>query len=167
MSTETQHYHMSFLSQLGWIRAISDGQALIRLDWNQTGWQSADRPDNVSRETIAQLAEYFAGERQQFTLVINPEGKSAAGKHWLQIMAQIPYGKIVTYSDFAHAAGFPKASRAAGSACASNPIPIIYPCHRVVRSDGSLGNYGGGSDLPPPHQENLARKAALITLEQH
>ena len=55
--------------------------------------------------------------------------------------------------------------RAAGTACSSNPSPIIYPCHRVVRQGGALGNYGGGSALSPKHPENLARKQALIDLE--
>ena len=66
----------------------------------------------------------------------------------------------------AAAAGKPNAARAAGSTCAGNPIPIIYPCHRVVRSGGALGNYGGGSTLDPKHPENLGRKQALIDLER-
>ncbi|MGB2073464.1 MAG: methylated-DNA--[protein]-cysteine S-methyltransferase, partial [Candidatus Puniceispirillaceae bacterium] len=79
--------------------------------------------------------------------------------------ARIPYGTVMTYGEFATLAGKPKAVRAAGSACASNPIPIIYPCHRVVRADGSLGNYGGGSDHHPTHPNNLARKSDLLRLE--
>ena len=71
----------------------------------------------------------------------------------------------MTYGEFAALAGKPKAARAAGSACASNPIPIIYPCHRVVRADGSLGNYGGGSNHHPTHPDNLARKGDLLKLE--
>ncbi|MAI21203.1 MAG: hypothetical protein CMM65_02105 [Rhodospirillaceae bacterium] len=63
-------------------------------------------------------------------------------------------------------AGKPQAPRAAGSACARNPIPIIYPCHRVVRSGGGLGNYGGGSDHHPTSAANLDRKRYLIELEQ-
>ena len=80
-------------------------------------------------------------------------------------MAQIPYGTVMTYGEFAAFARKPKAARAAGSACASNPIPIIYPCHRVVRADGSLGNYGGGSDQHPTHPDNLTRKSDLLRLE--
>ena len=56
--------------------------------------------------------------------------------------------------------------RAAGTACSTNPIPIIYPCHRVVRAGGALGNYGGGSNLDPKHPDNLGRKQALIDLER-
>ena len=74
-------------------------------------------------------------------------------------------GTTVSYAAFAAAAGHPKAARAAGTACATNPVPIIYPCHRVLRTDGQLGNYGGGSHLPPTHQDNLQRKAFLISHE--
>ena len=80
-------------------------------------------------------------------------------------MAKIPYGTVMSYAEFARFAGKPRAARAAGSVCASNPIPIIYPCHRVIRSDGRLGNYGGGSDHHSTHPSNLERKAALIGFE--
>jgi methylated-DNA-[protein]-cysteine S-methyltransferase len=158
-------YFTSLKTVFGWIRPISDGQSLIRLDWNQTGWDGSDRPDDVSRETKSQLEAFFAGNLHQFNLPLAPAGKSVAGKHWLEVMARIPYGTVVTYGEFATLAGNPKAVRAAGSACASNPIPIIYPCHRVVRADSSLGNYGGGSDHHPSHPDNLARKSELLRLE--
>ena len=130
-------------TDFGLIRPISNGHSLIRLDWNQTGWDHSDQPDDVSRETQSQLEAFFAGRLHQISLPLAPAGRSAAGKKWLEAMAQIPYGTVMTYGEFAALAGKPKAARAAGSACAGNPIPIIYPCHRVVRADGSLGNYGG------------------------
>ena len=158
-------YFTSLRTDFGWIRPISNGQSLIRLDWNQTGWDDLDHPDNVSRETISQLEAFFAGNLHQFNLPLAPAGKSATGKHWLEVMARIPYGTMVTYAEFAALTGKPKAARAAGSACASNPIPIIYPCHRVVCANGSLGNYGGGSDQHTTHPDNLARKGDLLKLE--
>ena len=158
-------YFTSLKTDFGWIRPISNGQSLIRLDWNQTGWNALDHPDNVSRETKSQLEAFFAGNLHQFNLPLAPAGKSAAGKQWLEVMARLPYGTVMTYAQFAALAGKPKAARAAGSACASNPIPIIYPCHRVVRADGSLGNYGGGSGLDPTHPDNLVRKGDLLRLE--
>ncbi len=161
----TTHFQMTFHSPLGWFRAVSDNTALIRLDWDQSLWNTPDRPDDVSRETITQLKEYFAGQRRSFDLPINPERKSETARHWLDIMMQIPYGSTITYKEFAAAAGKPQAQRAAGTACASNPIPIIFPCHRIIRSDGTLGHYGGGSSLPPNNTSNLARKLALISLE--
>ncbi len=160
------HSRTTFHFPLGWIRAVSDGKSLIRLDWDQSGWDEPDKPDYVSRETISQLKDYFSGKRIRFDLPVDPEGKSRVACHWLNIMMQIPYGSTITYQEFAAAAGKPKAPRAAGTVCASNPIPIIYPCHRVVKSNGTMGNYGGGSSLPPSDASNLARKEALILLER-
>ena len=159
------HFFTSFKTDFGWIRPVSNGQSLIRLDWNQIGWDDNDYPDNVSRETKKQLKAFFAGHIRQFSLPLAPAGKSATGKKWLEIMATIPYGTVLTYGEFATLAGNSKAARAAGSACANNPIPIIYPCHRVICANGSLGNYGGGSDQHPTHPNNLARKGDLLRLE--
>ena len=152
-------------TSLGWIRATSDGQHLIFLDWNQTGWANRDQPDHVSRETITQLTAYFHGVLRCFDLPLLPAGASQSQRHWLSVMATIPFGTTISYAEFATATGHPKAARAAGTACATNPIPIIYPCHRVLRKDGQLGNYGGGSHLPPTHQDNIQRKAFLIRHE--
>lgn len=160
-----QFYTSTLQNDFGWMRPISDGTSLVRLDWNQVGWHEPDRPDRVSRETKSQLEAFFDGRLQQFAIPLAPAGTSATGQYWLTIMAKIPFGTVMSYAAFASYAGKPKAARAAGSICASNPIPIIYPCHRVVRTDGTLGNYGGGSDLHPTHPDNIARKAALIRLE--
>ena len=158
-------YFTSLQTDFGWFRPISNGQSLIQLGWNQIGWNETDHPDNVSRETKSQLEAFFAGHLRQFNLPLAPDGKSAAGKRWLEVMAGIPYGTVMTYGEFAAFAYKPQAARAAGSACASNPIPIIYPCHRVVRAGGDLGNYGGGSGQDPTHPDNLARKGDLLRLE--
>jgi methylated-DNA-[protein]-cysteine S-methyltransferase len=158
-------YFISFKTDFGWIRPISNSHSLIRLDWNQTGWIYSDRPDHVSRETKRQLEAFFAGNLHQFDLPLAPTGKRTSAKRWLEIMADIPYGTVMTYGEFAAFAGRPNAARAAGSACARNPIPIIYPCHRVVRADGNLGNYGGGSDYHPTHPDNQTRKSNLLRLE--
>lgn len=162
----TQTFHITMTTGLGHMCPVSDGRHLIRLDWNQTPFAGEDHPDDVSRETAAQLEAYLAGRLKIFDLPLRAEGKSPAGHAWLEEMAKIPYGMLMTYGEFAAAAGKPRAPRAAGSACASNPIPIIYPCHRVVRSGGALGNYGGGSTLDPKHPDNLGRKQALIDLER-
>ncbi len=77
-------------------------------------------------------------------------------RHVLDELRDVGYGTTVSYSQLAEAAGNPRAVRAVGSACATNPIPIVIPCHRVLRSDGSLGGYGGG----------LHVKRALLDLEQ-
>lgn len=160
-----QFYTSSIQTNFGWLRPISDGTDLIRLDWNQIGWDEPDRPDNVSRETALQLQAYFSNQLYKFTLPLAPIGKTIASQHWLNAMLKIPYATTITYAELAVFADKPNAPRAAGTACATNPIPIIYPCHRVVRTDGTLGNYGGGSDLQATHSSNLARKATLLHLE--
>ena len=150
----------------GWITVYSDGQSITRLDMAADGTNDSTNADDVSRETYHQITAYLAGTRQHFTLPLMAEGTSQAGKSWLAAMALIPYGTTISYAEYAALAGKPQAPRAAGTACSTNPIPIIYPCHRVVRSDGALGHYGGGSTLPARHPENLARKRALINLER-
>ncbi|MFL2844751.1 MAG: methylated-DNA--[protein]-cysteine S-methyltransferase [Candidatus Puniceispirillaceae bacterium] len=159
-------YTMHCQTSVGWFRAVSDGNYLIRLDWNQAGWAQHDPPDDVSRETIIQLKAYFHGKLQYFNLPLLPSGVSQIQRHWLDTMANIPFGTTISYTELATAAGHPKAARAAGMACATNPILIIYPCHRVLRKDGSVGNYSGSAHLPPWHADNLGRKAFLIDLER-
>jgi methylated-DNA-[protein]-cysteine S-methyltransferase len=160
-----QFFVSSLKTDFGWMRPISDGNSLVKLDWNQTGWHEPDRPDHVSRETKSQLKAFFKGHLRQFTLPLAPTGKDPIGQRWLNAMANIPYGTVMSYAEFAGSVGKPRAARAAGSICASNPIPIIYPCHRVICTNGNLGNYGGGSHFHPKHPDNLARKAALIRFE--
>jgi methylated-DNA-[protein]-cysteine S-methyltransferase len=161
-----RQFHTTCHSRFGYMRAVSDGRHLIRLDWDQERFAAPENPDDVSRETCRQLAAYLAGRRTFFDLPLRPEGTSEAGRFWLTAMARIPYGTVVSYTAFAALAGKPQAPRAAGTACSTNPIPIIYPCHRVVRRGGALGNYGGGSGLSPRHPDNLGRKQALIDLER-
>ena len=159
-------FHTTFHSRFGHMRAVSDGQHVIRLDWDQDKFTAPDNPDDVSRETCRQLAAYLAGERRAFDLPLLAAEKSETGRFWLTVLARIPYGTTMSYGEFAALAGKPQAPRAAGTACSTNPIPIIYPCHRVVQRSGTLGNYGGGSSLSPRHPDNLGRKQALIDLER-
>ena len=94
-----------------------------------------------------QLEEYFSGQRFEFTVTLDPDCLNAAsfrGRTQL-MLASIPYGTTWSYGQLAHAAGNQKASRAAGTSCATNPVPLLLPCHRVVRGNGALGNYLGGT----------------------
>ena len=100
----------------------------------------------VLRRAAAQLDEYFAGKRRHFSVPvampgINPESFTARARTHL---LDIPFGDTWTYGDLAAACGSPGAARAAGSACAMNPVPIIVPCHRIVPASGGIGNYSGG-----------------------
>jgi methylated-DNA-[protein]-cysteine S-methyltransferase len=97
------------------------------------------RLDEVRRE----LEEYFAGRRRSF------DRRLSRGYRRIVLEAlsrEVPYGQTVSYKELAERTGNPKASRAVGSAMATNPIPIVVPCHRVLRTGGALGGYGGGLD---------------------
>ena len=98
--------------------------------------------DLVRRE----LDEYFAGKRKAFDLPLDRRLSHGFRLEALEALSKVPYGRTVTYSELARRAGRPRAQRAAGSACGSNPIPIVVPCHRVVRTGGAIGNYGGGPE---------------------
>jgi methylated-DNA-[protein]-cysteine S-methyltransferase len=109
------------------------------------------RLDDVRR----QLDEYFAGRRRGFELKTDRALIHGFARSVLAQTARIPYGSFLTYAEVAAEAGSPRAHRAAGSALARNPIPIVIPCHRVLRSGGQIGNYGGGPEM----------KARLLQLE--
>lgn len=115
---------------------------------------------------LVNLSAYFAGRLTAFTIPLRPAEVSQARQHWLDVMANIAFGTTISYATFAAAAGAPKAARAAGTACATNPIPIIYPCHQVIRKNGTIGHYGRGCQLAPSHKDNVARKAFLIAHEK-
>jgi methylated-DNA-[protein]-cysteine S-methyltransferase len=93
-----------------------------------------------------ELDEYFAGTRRHFELTVDWRLVRGFGRAVLRYTSRIPYGQVRTYREVAGHAGSPAASRAAGNALGANPIPIVVPCHRVVRSGGGLGGYGGGID---------------------
>jgi methylated-DNA-[protein]-cysteine S-methyltransferase len=107
-------------------------------------------------EERRELDDYFAGRRHAFELPIDWQLSGGFLLRARQGIAAIPYGETRTYTDLARAAGNERAVRAAGSACSRNPIPLVVPCHRVLRSDGSLGGYAGGLEM----------KQRLLDLEQ-
>jgi methylated-DNA-[protein]-cysteine S-methyltransferase len=109
------------------------------------------RLDDVRRE----LDEFFAGSRRGFDVPIDWALTTGFTQRVLQATWAIPFGAVATYRDVATEAGSPKAVRAAGNALSSNPIPIVVPCHRVLRTGGGLGGYTGGLD----------KKETLLRLE--
>lgn len=98
--------------------------------------------DDVAR----QLDEYFAGRRRVFEVPVDLQLSKGFRRAVLTHLLDIPYGVTESYTVVARSAGNPGAVRAAGSACATNPIPLVVPCHRVVRSDGTFGQYRGGTE---------------------
>jgi methylated-DNA-[protein]-cysteine S-methyltransferase len=100
----------------------------------------SDRLDPVRRA----LDRYFAGKRLEFDVAVDLGRVPPFQRRVLDATARIPAGRVATYTQVAVRAGSPRASRAAGNALHANPVAIIVPCHRVLRTDGSLGGYGGG-----------------------
>jgi methylated-DNA-[protein]-cysteine S-methyltransferase len=101
----------------------------------------------------SQLDRYFAGDLKQFDVPLDWRLTRGFRREVLRATAAIPYGSTASYAQMAEKAGSPRAVRAAGSALATNPLPIIVPCHRVLRSDGKVGAYLGGTSMK---QELLA-----------
>ena len=93
-----------------------------------------------------QLDEYFSGRRRHFEVALDRRLSHGYRLAVLEELSRVPYGQTVSYRDLAERTGKPNASRAVGTAMATNPIPIVVPCHRVLRSGGALGGYGGGLD---------------------
>ncbi len=101
---------------------------------------------SLLQETARQLENYLAGRLHTFDLPLDLYGTAFQKAVW-QALRAIPYGQVWSYAQVAAAVGRPQAARAIGAAVAANPLPIIIPCHRVVRADGSLGGYGGGAEM--------------------
>ena len=140
---------------LGGLRLHAQAGLLTAIDFDaHPRGQRADDP--VLDEAERQLSEYFDGRRTEFDLPLASEGSEFQKKVWAELR-RIPYGETATYGDIARRLGYePVISRAVGVANASNPLPIVVPCHRVIGSDGKLTGYAGGID----------RKRALLELEQ-
>jgi methylated-DNA-[protein]-cysteine S-methyltransferase len=100
------------------------------------------RLDSAARE----LDEYFAGARRQFDIPLDWRLSAGFRSTVLHHLPEIGYGHTASYATVARRAGNPKAVRAVGTACATNPLPVVVPCHRVVRSDGAMGGYLGGAE---------------------
>ncbi|MCD5421063.1 methylated-DNA--[protein]-cysteine S-methyltransferase [Rhodococcus pyridinivorans] len=104
---------------------------------------------------VRQLDEYFAGTRTHFDVPLDLRLADGFRREVITRLPEIEYGRTASYAEIAAAAGSPRAVRAVGTACAKNPLPVVVPCHRVVRSDGSMGQYVGGVEA----------KRALLQLE--
>ena len=113
--------------------------------------EAPGRLDVVARE----LDEYFAGRLHSFDLPLDWRLSSGFRRTVLNHLTDIDYGHTASYATVARLAGNPKAVRAVGTACATNPLPVVVPCHRVLRSDGTLGGYLGGVEA----------KRTLLSLE--
>lgn len=153
---------------VGTLLLAATGRGLVRVAYDREGHDAVlatlaarisprilrapARLDAVRRE----LDEYFAGRRTAFDLPLDFALSGGFRETVQRSLPRIGYGHTLSYKDVAVAVGNPAAVRAVGTACATNPLPIVVPCHRVVRTDGSPGGYVGGPDT----------KTTLLTLER-
>lgn len=127
--------------------------ALLASEQQRFGSTPAESPDQLKRWKL-ELDEYFEGERRTFSQPLDLPGTNFR-QHAQRELTSIRYGSTVSYGEFAKRIGHPGAARAVGTACATNPIPIALPCHRIVAANGGMGGYSG----------QLWRKTALLELE--
>jgi methylated-DNA-[protein]-cysteine S-methyltransferase len=110
-------------------------------------------------EVIQQIGGYLDGKRRTFNLAIDWSVTTCFQKQVFGILLKVPFGEVITYGEIAHRLGNPKAARAVGRAGATNPIPIVIPCHRVIGADGKLHGYRA--------PKGMETKAWLLALERH
>jgi methylated-DNA-[protein]-cysteine S-methyltransferase len=160
-TTSTRHVVVD--SPIGPLTLVRDDEGLTGLyypghwtrpDRNSFGPRVAPSDDHGFDEAVIQLREYFAGERQDFDLPLNPRGSDTARRVW-RLLAEIPYGQTTTYGELARKVGGGVDPRDIGGFVGDNPLSILIACHRVVGSTGKLTGYAGGLD----------RKRYLLELE--
>ena len=150
------NYQVIYLSPVGKLKLVSDGEYLIGLHF----WRKSDRESQAEGqpkirpfpEVVRQLDEYFDGKRTEFDIPIRFVGTPFQVKAW-QALQGIPFGETISYKEEAERVG--SVPRAVGLANGQNPVAIIVPCHRVIGANGHLVGYGGGLDL----------KKALLSFE--
>lgn len=136
-------------SPLGPLRLVATDDALVAVllpgqpDARPAAAATHDRHDVLDR-AAQELAEYFAGARQRFTLPLAPLTGTDFQRAVWTALGKIPFGELRTYGDVARAIGAPRAVRAVGAANGQNPLSIVVPCHRVVGANGALTGYAGG-----------------------
>jgi len=164
---ETLFGHL-FSSSIGTLQLVASPDGLVYLGFSSKGqaaltaWQrrhapkahlTMERHEWVMRAR-QEVLEFLRGERRNFECSLDLRCTEFARKAYAALQ-RIPYGATASYGEIAHALGQPLAARAVGHACATNPLPLFIPCHRVIASGGGLGGFGGGLDL----------KRALLAIE--
>jgi len=140
-------------SPIGALRLVASDSALVAVLWPEEKEGRVtfdDEPQTAAHHPIidkasVQLDEYFAGDRRDFDLPLDPQGTEFQRQCWWAL-AEIPFGETSTYGKQAARIGRPKAIRAVGSANGRNPLSIVLPCHRVIGANGKLAGFAGGLD---------------------
>lgn len=135
-------------SPLGTLTLVANDEALLAIQWESDDREMADDADDHAVLNIAraQLDEYFAGQRTQFDIPLEPHGTEFQLATWA-VLRTIPFGHTISYGEQARRLGDPAKARAVGAANGRNPLPIVVPCHRVVGASGHLTGFTGGLDI--------------------
>ncbi|HEX6913530.1 MAG TPA: methylated-DNA--[protein]-cysteine S-methyltransferase [Longimicrobium sp.] len=155
-------YTDTLTSPIGPLTVVVNGDgALTRVLFaHQPPPASAEADPGRCANAVAQLREYFAGERTEFDLPLSPAGSEFQRSVWDQLR-RIGYGHVTDYGSLGASIGRPYAARAVGRANATNPIPIVIPCHRVIGANGSLTGYAGGMEAKRLLLDLESRAAAV------
>jgi methylated-DNA-[protein]-cysteine S-methyltransferase len=135
-------------TDLGLVRvaySVEDHEAVLQALADQISPRILLAPSRLDA-SVRELEEYFEGRRHTFDLQLDWRLSEGFRSTVLHALPSIGYGQTASYAAVAQLTGNPRAVRAVGSACATNPLPVVVPCHRVVRSDGAMGGYLGGVD---------------------
>jgi methylated-DNA-[protein]-cysteine S-methyltransferase len=136
---------------------IEDQPEVLLDNLRRLGFGPPEVDEVRTRQVLREVGEYLAGERRTFEFPIDWSVLTPFQERALRVTLAIPYGQVRTYGEIAAQIGQPRAARAVGRAEATNPMPLVIPCHRVVGSDGGLHGYGAG--------EGLKTKSWLLQLE--
>jgi methylated-DNA-[protein]-cysteine S-methyltransferase len=136
-------YTAYYLSPIGLIEITGNEEGIATLYFVDERKHNSMKVHSSLKECVQQLEEYFKGLRKEFGLKLNPKGTDFQKRVW-EKLAELPFGRTVSYLDISIMLGDANATRAVGNANGSNPISIIVPCHRVIGVNGKLVGYGGG-----------------------
>jgi methylated-DNA-[protein]-cysteine S-methyltransferase len=149
-------------SAVGPLRVAATPAGVVRIAFTGPGLENSDDvlqelATHVSPRVLraparldvfaGELEDYLDGRRRDFDVPVDLRLAHGFRRTVLDVMREVGYGHTVSYGRLAASAGSPRAARAVGTACATNPVPLVVPCHRIVRGDGSLGRYRGGADI--------------------
>ena len=150
-------YYASTSSPIGtiWVASDKAGVCLVSFkgtdreflkELSRAGFQQARADREFNRGILKEIDAYFAGKLTRFSSPLHVQGSSFDMQVW-HVLQRIPLGETRSYEDIAQAIGNPRACRAVGGANGRNPIPLLIPCHRVIRKDGGLGGFACGTEI--------------------
>lgn len=152
----------------GWCGIVGDDKAVKRiilpiakrkpvLQRIQKEYPKATKNSSALKKSSQVIINYFNGTTRRLVLPIDLDGYTEFERKAYKSLSQVSYGKLITYCGLARSIGKPKSARAVGNTMAKNPLPLVIPCHRVVKSDGSIGNFSA--------EGGVALKKQLLELE--